>query len=209
HRRGHPGGAGGAGRHHAGRAAGVLLPDRQRHVAALARLAGFGQRAGARQGPGAGHRAQLDQLQHRPQLRSGAGGGDRGRRRGAYGVGAVAGALNVARIERLGTPEAVVRCCLILFGAAVMAVGFSHNLILTCLALVAAGGAWMVSVTIFNVSIQTAAPRWVSGRALATLHASTAGCPALGAWAWGMGADHVGTGPVLLAAGAALLASPL
>ena len=49
----------------------------------------------------------------------------------------------------------------------------------------------------------------MSGRALATFQASTSGGLALGAWAWGVGADHLGTAPILLIVGALMLASPL
>src|SRR3546814_2443904 len=54
-------------------------------------------------------------------------------------------------------------------------VAFSASPWLTGLALMAAGGAWMVSVTIFNIGVQTMSPRWVAGRVLAAFQTAVAG----------------------------------
>ena len=43
------------------------------------------------------------------------------------------------------------------------------------LSLLFAGAGWTASVTLFNVGIQLAAPRWVAGRALAAYQAAIAG----------------------------------
>lgn len=104
---------------------------------------------------------------------------------GAFGVGAVTGALNIARLHRLAAPEVLVRVTtlVVAFGTAVVA--FSTYLPLTLVALFVAGAGWMLSVNELNIAIQTSAPRWVSGRALATFQASIAGGVALGAWGWG------------------------
>jgi Transmembrane secretion effector len=72
-----------------------------------------------------------------------------------------------------------------------------------------AGAGWTASVTLFNVGIQLAAPRWVAGRALAAYQAAIAGGIAIGSWIWGTAAGLVGVKGALLASGAALILSSL
>jgi Transmembrane secretion effector len=76
-------------------------------------------------------------------------------------------------------------------------------------ALVFAGAGWTAAVTLFNVGVQLAAPRWVAGRALAAYQAAITGGIALGSWMWGSIANVIGVEGALLISGAALVASPL
>src|SRR3546814_17998106 len=70
----------------------------------------------------------------------------------------------------------------------------------------AAGGAWMVSVTIFNIGVQTMSPRWVAGRVLAAFQTAVAGGLAIGSWIWGQAAETWGVSEAItVAAGAAFL----
>src|SRR5271166_390940 len=111
---------------------------------------------------------------------------------GAFGMGAVIGALNISTLRgRLGD-EVSVRLCMIVMGVCVAAVAISRSSVLTGSALVFAGAAWTASVTVFNVGVQLAAPRWVAGRALAAYQAAIAGGIALGSWAWGSAANVIG-----------------
>jgi MFS family permease len=128
---------------------------------------------------------------------------------GAFGLGAVTGALNVSALRsRLGA-EAAVRLCVIVMGVGVAMVAMSSSPILTGVVLLFAGAGWTASVTLFNVGIQLAAPRWVAGRALAAYQAAIAGGIALGSWIWGSVASLVGVKGALLASGAALVLSSL
>ena len=103
---------------------------------------------------------------------------------GAFGMGAVIGALNISTLRgRLGD-EISIRLCMIVMGVCVAAVASSRSPALTGCALVFAGAAWTASVTAFNVGVQLAAPRWVAGRALAAYQAAISGGIALGIWAW-------------------------
>lgn len=104
---------------------------------------------------------------------------------GAFGVGAVTGALNIARLHRIAAPEVLVRISTLVVAASTAVVGFSTSLPLTLVALFVGGAGWMLSVNELNIAIQTSAPRWVAGRALATFQAAIAGGIALGAWGWG------------------------
>src|SRR5271157_3929007 len=128
---------------------------------------------------------------------------------GAFGMGAVIGALNISTLRgRLGD-EVSIRLCMIVMGVFVVVVAISRWPALTGTALVFAGAAWTASVTVFNVGVQLAAPRWVAGRALAAYQAAISGGIALGSWMWGSIANVVGVEGALLISGATLFASPV
>ena len=128
---------------------------------------------------------------------------------GAFGMGAVIGALNISTLRgRLGD-EVSIRLCMIVMGVFVAIVAVSRSPVLSGSALVFAGAAWTASVTVFNVGVQLAAPRWVAGRALAAYQAAIAGGIALGSWMWGSAAAVIGVEGALLISGAMLFASPL
>ena len=128
---------------------------------------------------------------------------------GAFGMGAVVGAVNISKLRgRLGD-EVSVRLCMIVMGVCVALVAVSRLPVLSGSALVFAGAGWTASVTLFNVGVQLAAPRWVAGRALAAYQAAITGGIALGSWMWGSIANAIGVEGALLISGAALVASPL
>ena len=128
---------------------------------------------------------------------------------GAFGMGAVIGALNISELRgRLGD-EVSIRLCMIVMGMCVALIAISRLPVLSGSALVFAGAGWTASVTLFNVGVQLAAPRWVAGRALAAYQAAITGGIALGSWMWGSIASEVGVEGALLISGAALVASPL
>ena len=123
---------------------------------------------------------------------------------GAFGVGAVVGALNVSNLSsRLGA-ERSIRLSALAMGVSVAVVALSHSKILSGLALLVTGAGWTASVTLFNVGIQLVAPRWVAGRALAAFQASISGGVAAGAWLWGSTAKAIGVSDALLVAALAL-----
>ncbi|MGH8185946.1 MAG: MFS transporter, partial [Steroidobacteraceae bacterium] len=119
---------------------------------------------------------------------------------GAFGVGAVAGAMSAAQLRQRFSTEAIVRfgCCGLAVAAAI--VGVSTNLVLTMAALIVAGAGWVLSLATFNVAVQMAAPRWVVARALSLYQMTVFGGLAAGSWLWGVVADQSGVGPALLIA---------
>jgi predicted MFS family arabinose efflux permease len=128
---------------------------------------------------------------------------------GAFGLGAVLGALNVSMVRRKFEAELSVRISSLVMGMAVAVAALSPWAVLTFLALVIAGVVWMLAIALFNIGVQLSAPRWVAGRALAAFQASIAGGVALGSWAWGHVADGVGVSETLLISGAVMVLSPL
>jgi MFS family permease len=128
---------------------------------------------------------------------------------GAFGMGAVFGALNIGEVRRRMSGEAAVRACAISMAGAIAAVALSTNAILTAIALVLAGAVWMLAVALFNIGVQLSAPRWVAGRSLAAFQASIAGGIAVGSWGWGHLTDLAGVETALLVSAGLMLVSPV
>jgi MFS family permease len=128
---------------------------------------------------------------------------------GAFGMGAVIGALNISEIRQRLSGESAVRACALSMGGAIAAVALSREPVLTAAALVVAGAAWMMAVALFNIGVQLSAPRWVAGRSLAAFQASIAGGIAMGSWGWGHLTNVAGVETALLVSAGLMLASPL
>src|SRR3954465_14125065 len=120
---------------------------------------------------------------------------------GAFGMGAVVGALNIGEVRKRLSGEAAIRTCALTLGAATAAVGLSGEPVLTAAALVVAGGGWMLAVALFNIGVERSAPRWVAGGALAAFQAAISGGIAIGSWGWGRLTDAAGVEVALLASG--------
>lgn len=120
---------------------------------------------------------------------------------GAFGLGAVGGALASRRLRaRLGN-EGIVRIAMIGMGLGAIVTGLSRNLPMTLPALFAAGAGWVLALSTFNVSVQMASPRWVVARALSLYQMAAFGGMAAGAWIFGEVADERGVHFALVAAG--------
>lgn len=68
-----------------------------------------------------------------------------------------------------------------------------------------AGAAWIQSFSLFNVTVQLSAPRWVVGRALSLYQTAAYGGMAAGSWLWGQLADLQGVSGALLVASLVLV----
>ncbi|HQZ11441.1 MAG TPA: MFS transporter [Devosia sp.] len=125
---------------------------------------------------------------------------------GAYGAGAVGGALLSARLQQTLQTETIVRMAFAGFAVCALTLAFSPWPVLTGLGLAIGGGCWVLALSLFNVSVQLASPRWVVGRALSIYQTAAFGGMALGAWLWGMLAEGVSLQASFLVAAALLLA---
>ncbi|QPF85016.1 MFS transporter [Bradyrhizobium genosp. L] len=128
---------------------------------------------------------------------------------GAFGMGAVVGALNISEIRSRLSGEAAIRACALAMGGAIAGVALSKEPVITAAALVVAGAAWMLAVALFNIGVQLSAPRWVAGRSLAAFQAAIAGGIAIGSWGWGRITDAAGVETALLISAALMFVSPL
>ena len=128
---------------------------------------------------------------------------------GAFGMGAVIGALNIGEIRKRLSGEAAIRACTLSMGGTIAAIALSREPVLTSAALVIAGSVWMLAVALFNIGVQLSAPRWVAGRSLAAFQASISGGIAIGSWGWGHLTDAYGVETALLVSAGLMLLSPL
>lgn len=128
---------------------------------------------------------------------------------GAFGAGAVIGALSSVRLRRLWSPERLVRVAATALAAGAAIAAVSPVLPLTLAALVLAGAGWVSALSTFNVSVQMAAPRWVVARAVALYQMAAFGGMAAGSWLFGSIAESHGVAQALLAAAGVQMLSVL
>lgn len=117
---------------------------------------------------------------------------------GAFGAGAVGGALLVYRLRQTLSNESIVRMALLAYVLAAGATAFSPWLPLTMALQLLSGAGWVLALSTFNVTVQTSAPRWVVGRALSLYQMLTFAGMAGGAWLWGVVTGEVGVASALL-----------
>ncbi|MEE4452668.1 MFS transporter [Novosphingobium resinovorum] len=123
---------------------------------------------------------------------------------GAQGVGAVAGALFVSQIRAAISTEWAVRLFAVGTGAALVTIGFSHSLVLSCLAFLIVGACNILTIAMLNVTVQLSAPRWVTARALSLFSSAITAGIGIGAWGWGVVAAHHDVAFALVASGVAV-----
>ncbi|MGE0717021.1 MAG: MFS transporter [Alphaproteobacteria bacterium] len=121
---------------------------------------------------------------------------------GAFGVGAVGGALTSQRLRARLSNEGITRWSCIGFGIATLVLAFSPWLVASMAALAVAGAGWVLALSTFNVTVQMSAPRWVMARALALYQVAAFGGMAAGAWAWGQSTAAEGLTATLAVAAA-------
>ncbi|WP_292636025.1 MFS transporter [Mesorhizobium sp.] len=125
---------------------------------------------------------------------------------GAFGIGAVGGALISVRLRQLLSSETMVRCAFAGFAVCAFNAAVSQHAWQTSLGLLVGGACWVIALSHFNVTVQMATPRWVVGRVLSVYQTATFGGIALGSWIWGVVADAHGAEAALIAASVAMLA---
>lgn len=124
---------------------------------------------------------------------------------GFFGLGAIGGALSSGRLREMVSNEWIVRGAFVTFGISCALLSVTTNVWLGCLFLMPVGVAWVLALSLFNVTVQLSTPRWVVGRALALYQTATFGGMAVGSWLWGVVAHDFSVPTALMAAGAVLL----
>ena len=128
---------------------------------------------------------------------------------GAYGVGAIGGALLVGRLRGMLSNEWIVRLGFVAFAVSATVSALSSNAVLTCAGLLIGGASWVMTLSLFNMTVQLSTPRWVVGRALSLYQMATFGGMALGSWIWGVIAEAQGPDVALLSSAALMLVGAL
>jgi MFS family permease len=122
---------------------------------------------------------------------------------GAFGVGAVTGALSTRQLRARLSVEHIVRYAALMLALGTAITGMSSWLGLALLGYLLAGFGWVTALSTFNVSVQMSAPRWVVARAVSLYQMSAFGGMAIGAWLFGWLAEHHGVVEALYASAAA------
>ena len=125
---------------------------------------------------------------------------------GAFGLGAVAGALGNARLRKVMSTESIVRWASVGLALATAIVGWSNHVLATVAGLFVAGAGWLLALATFNVAVQMSAPRWVVARALSLYQMAAFSGLAAGSWLWGEVATGVSVSAALLSASVVMLA---
>ena len=128
---------------------------------------------------------------------------------GAFGAGAVMGALVSTRLRARLSTELLVRGSSLAFAAGAVLAGISQALSLTLVALLLAGAGWVLALSSFNVTVQMSTPRWVVARALSLYQMAAFGGLAGGSWLWGSVAEAQGIRVALLSAAGVLVGCSL
>ncbi|NTJ41003.1 MFS transporter [Agrobacterium larrymoorei] len=117
---------------------------------------------------------------------------------GAFGVGAIGGALVSARLREMISSEWIVRVAFLGFAFSAGVTAISTSAIITSLVLTISGASWVLALSLFNTIVQLSTPRWVVGRALSLYQTLTFGGIAVGSWLWGVLAEENGLTYALL-----------
>ncbi|MBV9547972.1 MAG: MFS transporter, partial [Chloroflexi bacterium] len=124
---------------------------------------------------------------------------------GSLGLGAVLGAGILPQLRDRVSADKRVGGASVVFSLATLGLGFFSSLPLLCLAMGAAGVAWMVVTSGLNVMVQSCVAIWVKARALATYLLVFQGTLAVGSLLWGLVAARTSLEPTLAAAAVGLV----
>jgi MFS family permease len=125
---------------------------------------------------------------------------------GGLGAGAIVAAFILPAMRRAASVNVLVIAGTVVFSGAIAVLATVHIFPLLCLAMVAAGIAWMSLMSSFNVIVQTIVPGWVRARVLAIYMLVFFGGMAIGSAIWGVVATHIGLSQALLCAAGAMIA---
>lgn len=117
---------------------------------------------------------------------------------GAFGLGAIGGALLSARLREFLSSETIVRLAFAGFATSAVVTALSTTAWLTSLVLTVSGASWVLALSLFNTTVQLSTPRWVVGRALSLYQTTTFGGIAGGSWLWGAAAESYGASNALI-----------
>jgi MFS family permease len=126
---------------------------------------------------------------------------------GAFGFGAVIGAMAMQRARGKWSTDVIVSVGIALLGLTMIAVGRAHHVGWLGAAMLIGGASWTSFISLFNVHILNRAPDWVRARVLAVTMLVFQGAVAGGSALWGYLATHVGVNNAVLLAGIGTLAS--
>ena len=123
---------------------------------------------------------------------------------GCMGVGAIIGAVALARVRKHVSSNTLSIVGSVVFAAATLALAHVGDAIVAGGVMVFAGLAWITMLSALNVAAQMAVPTWVKARALAVYLLVFQGAMTAGSLAWGGLASRTDIATALTVAGIAL-----
>ena len=126
---------------------------------------------------------------------------------GAFGCGAVVGALVLQKVRSRFGADVVISSGIAMFGFAVIAAGIFRAILSIAPVMLVAGAAWVSFMSLFNVQLLNRAPDWVRARVLAVALLVFQGAVAAGSAVWGAIAARAGINQALLWAGVGAIVS--
>jgi MFS family permease len=126
---------------------------------------------------------------------------------GCFGTGAVVGALTMRPACGRWSLETVAAGAVVILGAMITVAGVAHSRIMLGLAMLIAGGGWIVFISLVSVLVQNLAPDWARARILAVFLLIFQGGMAIGSASWGALAARLGIETVLVLAGISTIAT--
>lgn len=125
---------------------------------------------------------------------------------GCLGFGAVFAALTIAKVRARVSLNPLLAGATAVYAIATLLPALVHHVWAVCLAMTAAGYAWLVLLSTMNATVQAMTPQWVRGRVLAAYLLVAFGGQALGAAIWGASVARIGLwGTMALCAGGLFL----
>jgi MFS family permease len=112
---------------------------------------------------------------------------------GAVGVGAVGGAVALARVRRVRSTDELVTIACLGFAVACGTCALIASVVPVAIALVLAGAAWITATSSLNGTAITVLPGWVRSRGLALYTLVFQGGQALSAFVWGLVTQFAGS----------------
>jgi MFS family permease len=125
---------------------------------------------------------------------------------GCMGVGAVASGALLKYLRRRYSLNLLAAASGLVFAAVTLVAALVPVPVIVCIALTAAGAAWVVNNSTLAAAVQTALPAWVRARAISIYLLVFQGAMALGGAVWGAVAAFAGTSATLTVAGALAIA---
>ncbi|MBV8402040.1 MAG: MFS transporter [Acetobacteraceae bacterium] len=128
---------------------------------------------------------------------------------GAFGSGAVLGALGSTALRKRYTNEVIVEASTVAYGLGAILTAISSWHALSMIALMLGGASWVLALSTFNVTVQISSPRWVVGRTVSIYQMVTFGGLAIGSWLSGIVANELSLVICLVSSGTLMVISAL
>jgi predicted MFS family arabinose efflux permease len=128
---------------------------------------------------------------------------------GCVGLGAVSGGVLLPRLREMLTPAALVASGSFGLAGVTLVLAYATTFALDAIALVIAGIAWILVLSVLNSAYQLLLPGWVKARGMAFYLIAFQGGMALGSAALGVAAQQLGLSTALLVAAVGLALGPL